>query len=175
MGMFSGIATPVDEIQTGQRIKPGAYEFQLTDVTFLEFDESHDSMPNQAAVIFELTVVGGDIESEIGKKYTAFCRLPNEAEQGKDKSEMFGSILKQNMLQFGIPESKLESWDAEDPDDVDAILGLTGVGVIKVNKKNKDYDNLYNFKLVEESGASEFDSNTATGTFDPSQWSDEKK
>lgn len=171
MGMFSKLATPVDEIQTGVRIKPGPYEFQLSDVTHLEFDESHETMPNQEAVIFELTVVGGDLESEIGKKYTAFCRYPNEDEQGSDKAEMFGSILKQNMLQFGIPESKLEDWDPENPDDVDAILGLTGAGVIKVNKKNADYDNLYNFKLLEESGVSAMggtDSNT--GTFDADAW-----
>lgn len=170
-GMFAKLSTPVEEIQTGVRIKPGPYEFQISDVTYLEFDESHDTMPNQAAVIFELTVIGGDIESEIGKKFTAFCRYPNEEEQGVEKAAMYGSMLKQNCLQFGIPESKLEDWDPENPDDVDAILGLTGAGVIKVNKKNKDHDNLYNFELTEESGASELGGTDAnTGTFSADAW-----
>lgn len=171
MGAFSGLSTPVAEIQTGVRVKPGAYDFQQTDVTFLEFDSDHDSMPNQSAIIFELTVIDGDLESEIGKKYTAFCRLPNEEEQGKEKAEMFGSILKQNMLQFGIPESKLEDWDPENPDDIDAIIGLTGHGVIRINKKNKDFDNLYKYELTEESGASTLETGTATGSFDAGKWS----
>lgn len=170
MGLFDGIQTAVEDIQTGVRIKPGPYEFQLTDATYLEFDEAHEKMPNQAAVVFELTVIGGDEESEIGKKYSAFCRIPNEEEQG-EKSAMFASILKQNMLQFGIPESKLATWNPEDQDDLDAVIGITGVGTIKVNKKNSDFDNLYGFKITEESSAGAFDSDSATGQFDPNQWS----
>jgi len=165
MGLFDKISTPVDEIQVGSRVKPGAYEFQQSDVTYLEFDENHEKMPNQAAIIFELTVTDGDNPSEIGKKYTAFCRIPNEEEQTKEQFEMFASILKQNMLQFGIPESKLESWDPEDPDDVDAIIGLIGRGRIAVNKKNKDFDNLYNYTLIEESGASDSSIETNVGAW----------
>lgn len=168
MGLFGGISTAVEDIQTGVRIKPGPYEFQLTEVSYLEFDESNEKMPNQQAVIFKLTVIDGE-PSEIGKEYSAFCRIPNEEEQG-DKAEMFGSILKQNMLQFGIPESKLGTWDPENPDDVDAIVGITGTGTIKVNKKNSDFDNLYNFKITEESGAGEFGGD-ASGEFDAAKWS----
>lgn len=171
MGLFDDIETPVDEIESGlngHRIKPGAYDFQLTDITKLDFDEAHANMPNQSAIIFELTVVDGD-EDEIGHTFTVFCRVPNEEEQG-DKAKMFASILKQNMLQFGIPESRLSKWDPENPDDVDAIMGITGTGQIKVNKKNSDYDNLYNFKLTEESGASDTELSPTSGAFDASAW-----
>jgi hypothetical protein len=173
MGAFDKLSTPVDQLQTGIRVKPGSYEFQITDITYMEFDENHERMPNQEAVIFELTVTAADdgLESEIGKKYSAFCRYPNEEEQGKEKAEMFGSILKQNMLQFGIPESKLETWDAENQDDVDAILGLVGTGRIAINKKNKDFDNLYNFELTEESGVSSLATDNATGQFNANAWS----
>lgn len=170
MGLFDNISTAVEDIQTGVRIKPGPYEFQMSDVTYLEFGDDHEKMPNQSAVVFKLTVIDGE-ESEIGKDYSAFCRIPNEEEQG-DKAAMFASILKQNMLQFGIPESKLGSWNPEDQDDLDALIGITGTGTIKVNKKNSDFDNLYNFKLTEESGAGEFDSDSTTGQFNPNQWAD---
>jgi len=168
-GLFGGITTAVEDIQTGVRIKPGPYEFQMTDVTFLEFGDDHEKMPGQAAVVFELTVIDGE-PTEIGKKYSAFCRIPDAEKQG-DKADMFASILKQNMLQFGIPESKLGDWNPEDQDDLDAVIGITGTGTIKVNKKNADFDNLYGFKITEESGVGEFDSDSATGQFDPNQWS----
>lgn len=166
MGAFSGLSKPVEEIETSSRVKQGAYTFQITDVTHLEFGSDHATMADQEAVIFELTIIDGDNEDQFGKKFTSFNRYPNEEVQGADKAEMFGSILKQAMLQFGIPESKLEDWDPENPDDVDAILGIVGTGQIKVNKKNKDYDNLYNFKIVEEeSGASDLSVDTNVGAW----------
>lgn len=170
MGLFDKIATAVEDIQTGVRIKPGPYEFQLTDATYLEFDEAHEKMPNQAAVVFELTVIDGEA-TEIGKKYSAFCRIPDEELQG-EKAAMFASILKQNMEQFGIPESKMETWNPEDQDDLDAVIGITGTGTIKINKKNSDFDNLYGFKITEDSGVGSFDSDSATGQFNPNQWSE---
>ena len=173
MGMFDDIETPVENIETdafGHRIKPGGYEFQISDIVFKEFGSDHASMPNQKAVIFELTVVDGDHEDEVGHTFSSFCRLPNESEQGAEKAAMFASILKQNMLQFGIPESRLGKWDPENPDDIDAILGLVGTGKIAINKKNKDYDNLYNFTLTEESGVSDTELSPTGAAFNADAW-----
>jgi hypothetical protein len=162
LGLFSGLSKPVEEISTSNRVKPGSYEFQITDITHLEFDANHQSMPNQEAVVFELTIIDGDNESELGKKFSQFLRYPNEEEQG-EKAEMFGSILKGFMLAVGIPESKLETWDPENPDDVDALIGARGTGRIAVNKKNKEFDNLFNFKLIEESGIGDTNITTNVG------------
>lgn len=172
-GLFGDIETDVEDIEVGltkHRVKPGGYEFQITDVTFLEFDENHAKFPNQAAVIFELTVTDGDHDDEIGNTYSAFCFKPNAAEQGEEKAKMYASILKQNMLQFGIPESRLAKWDPENPNDVDAIMGLVGTGQIKQNKKNPDFDNLWNFELTEESGPSDTEVTPSKGTFDVTKW-----
>ena len=170
MGLFNDIETPIEDIEVGmQQIKAGGYEFQLTEIDFKEFDSNHASMPNQAAVIFKLTILDGDHESEIGKDYDVFCRVPNEAEQG-EKAAMFASMLKQNMLQFGVPESRLGKWDPENPDDVDAIIGVVGKGNLVVNKKNSAYLNLYNFKLTEESGASDTELTPTDNKLDMDKW-----
>lgn len=165
MGLFAGMSKPVEEIETTNRVKAGGYTFQITDITHLEFGSEHQSMPNQEAVVFELTVVDGDNEDQFGKKFSQFLRYPNEEEQG-ELADMFASILKKFMLDIGIPESKLGDWDPENPDDIDALLGISITGQIKVNKKNKDYDNLYNVKVVdEESGASDLNVETNVGNW----------
>lgn len=169
-GLFDDIETSVEDIEVGlPRIKPGAYEFQITDITFKEFADDHATMAGQAAVIIEYTVIDGDESSELGKTYDSFCRIPSQSAQG-DKAPMFASILKQNLMQIGIPESQLKRWDPENPDDLEAVIGGIGTGRIVKNKKNATYDNLYDFTLTEESGASDTKLVPSSTSLDADAW-----
>ena len=150
-GLFAGYDGDVEDIQVGYNVPPGTYEFEITNVTKLDFDSDHAKMANQTAIVIELTVV--DDSPQSGMTYDVFLRLPNLAEQGEKLCKVFASILKGNLIWFGVPESQLNTWDPET--EADNIIGLRGLGTLKTSKKNAEYVNLSNFKLSQESGVSD--------------------
>jgi hypothetical protein len=165
MGLFSGQSTAVEDIQTGFNVPAGEYEFQITDVTLKHFDSDHAKMANQSALIIELTVVNACPQE--GMTFDVFLTLPNEEEQTEKRARQCASFLKNTLTWFGIPESRLDSWDPET--EADAILDQRGLGVLKTSKTNSDFTNLTSFQLTEESGASDT-SVSATAGADLSSW-----
>lgn len=151
LGLFDGMDTAVEDIQVGYNVPAGTYEFEITGVEKKDFADDHEKMPGQSAIIVELTVV--DESPQAGMTYDVFLRLPNQEHQNAKQLKTFGSILKGNLIWFGVPESQLNTWDPET--EADNILGLRGIGTLKVSKTNSDYTNLTNFKLTEESGVSD--------------------
>jgi hypothetical protein len=151
LGLFDESDVAVEDIQVGYNVPAGTYEFEITGVELKEFESDHAKMPNQKAVIVELTVV--DDSPQAGMTYDVFLRVPNKAEQTEKQLKTFSSIMKGNLIWFGVPESQLNTWDPET--EADNIIGLRGLGTLKVSKTNSDYTNLTNFKLSEESGVSD--------------------
>ena len=151
MGLFDGYDGSVEDIQVGYNVPPGTYEWEITNVTKLEFEADHAKMPGQEAIVVELTVV--DDSPQAGMTYDVFLRIPNLEAQGEKLTKVFASILKGNLIWFGVPESQLNTWDPET--EADNIIGLRGVGTLKTSKKNAEYVNLSNFKLSNESGVSD--------------------
>lgn len=152
MGAFDDYvdsAEAVDEIPTSSNPEDGAYKFLTDKVWVYEFPEDHAKNPGQTAYVWDLLITEADNEAMLGRHFSVWLRKPNVALQGKDKAATFASILKSNMLRFGIPEGVLATFDFEDEDHIETVLNREGYGVLKT--KN-GFQNLVSYELDEDAG-----------------------
>lgn len=163
MGLFDKLGTPVEDIPTSYEIKDGGYQFQIEDMTVKVFDDDHATMPGQTAIMVKLMIIDGDNETEIGKTFTDFLRIPDPDLQGKTAA-FYASNLKAHLLQFGVPEGVLEDFDPEDEDHKALIVGAVGTGSLKTN--NKGFQNLSSFERDDDT--SELVTTSASADGDPS-------
>lgn len=146
-GLFSNQSTAVDDIQVGFNVPAGDYTFEITDIELKSFSEG--KLAGQSALIVELTVVN-ECPQE-GMTFDHFLVLPDEnSSQEPKRTKDCSKYLKQALLWYGVPESKLETFDPET--EGDAIIGQRGIGVLR---QNGAFTNLTSFELTEESGASD--------------------
>lgn len=147
MGLFDSQSTDVDDIQTGFNVPAGEYEFEITEVELKSFSEG--KLAGQSALIVELTVVN-ECPAE-GMTFDHFLVIPDEnSSQEAKRTKQLAGFLKAALLWYGVPESKLKTFDPET--EGDALIGQRGKGVLKTSGQ---YTNLTSFELTNESGVSD--------------------
>lgn len=162
MGLFDGQSTDVDDIQVGFTVPAGNYEFEITDIELKHFNEG--KLDGQSALIVELTVVN-ECPQE-GMTFDHFLVIPDEnSSQEPKRTKQLAGFLKNALLWYGVPESKLSTFDPETEGDL--LIGQRGKGVLK---KSGEYTNLTSFELTEESGVSNTEAVAETAGADLSSW-----
>jgi len=149
MGLFDGQSTAVEDITVGFDVPVGEYEFEITGLE-LKGPFEKGKIVGQSALVVELTVVSeGPAE---GMSFDHFLILPNQELQDSKRLRQVNGFLKQALLWYGVPESRLATFNPDT--DGDALIGQRGLGVLK---KSGEFTNLTSFELTNESGVSNTD------------------
>lgn len=153
MGYFDDLETPVEDIAVGFGLPNGEFEVTITEVTLVEKKDDKGQ-----AVVIKFTVDPGN--DNAGKSHQQWVSVPSRAVHG-DKLMTFASMMKQWLMNIGVPEGMVGEFDATNVDHTDAIVGNTGILKLRPQKNNPNYQNA-SFFLDEdnaggmpESGASD--------------------
>ena len=147
MGLFDNQSTAVEDITVGFNVPAGEYTFEITDME-VKGPFEKGKMIGQSALVVELTVVN-ECPQE-GMTFDHFLALPNEEFQDSKRLRQVNSFLKQALLWYGVPESRLSTFNPAT--DGDAVIGQRGIGVLK---QSGEFTNLTSFELTNESGVSD--------------------
>lgn len=142
MGYFDDLETPVEDIAVGFGLPNGEYEVTITEVSVV--NKKNDK---GQAVVIKFTVDPG--QANAGKSHQQWVSVPSRAVHG-EKLMTFASIMKQWLMNIGVPESMVGEFDASNHDHTDAIIGNMGVLKLRPQKNDPNYQNAQ-FFLEEDS------------------------
>lgn len=143
MGFWDDYATPVEKISTGFGLALGTYPVVISDIkNFTKKDG------NEAIVISFTVDTLNDTEGRSGKEDIWL----NKPVQGDKNADTNARIGKQTLLDIGVPESELKTFDADA--DKDKIVGTTGVLTVSASK-TAGFTNKKFVKTAEESGVAD--------------------
>lgn len=148
MGYFDMLETPVEDIAVGFGIPNGEYEVTLTEISEIEKKENKGK-----AVVIKFTVDPG--QPNAGKSHQQWVSVPDPSiTQDREKLMNLASMMKQWLMNIGVPEGMVGEFDASNPEHADGVIGNTGTLKLRPQKNNPNYQNaaFYLDEVNKESG-----------------------
>lgn len=140
MGFFDDYTTDVDSIPTGFGLPLGTYPVVITDI------KKQTKKDNTEATVITFTV--DTLNDEEGRSGTDNIWL-NKPVKGDKNAAIAAQVGKQTLLDIGVPEAALGTFDADA--DKDKIVGTTGILAVTAGK-DKDFPRKRFTKTAEDSG-----------------------
>lgn len=142
MGFFDDYETPVENIPTGFGLPVGTYPVVLSDC------KNFTKKDGGEATVLTFTIdTMNDPEGRSGKEDIWL----NKPVKGDKNADINARIGKQTLLEIGVPESALGTFDADA--DKDKVIGVTGV--LNITEGKGGYTNKKFVRTAEPSGVAD--------------------